>query len=188
MAWGAAGLLPLALADSAGIPLPGGVDAMLIAVAAMRPGAAYFSATLATAGSLAGCMILFYIARKGGERYLERHIQSGKGLKFRRWFQRYGLVTVFVPALSPVPLPTKVFVILAGALDIHWRPFAAVVLAARIPRYFGLAYLGMRLGADSGAWVRAHAWQIAGLALALFLVVLAALRLLERGQGPAGAR
>ncbi len=153
--------------DSAGVPLPAGVDALVIALAAVKPSMAYVAAVLAILGSAAGCMILFYVARKGGQRYLDARTQAGKGRKFQAWFQRYGLVTVFVPALLPIPLPTKIFVLSAGAFGVRPAALLLVVLAARIPRYFGLAYLGVRLGAQSTTWLRGHGWQLALAAVAL---------------------
>ena len=73
-------------------------------------------AGLACAGSVIGSMILFFIARKGVKDYLDRHTMSGRGALFHEWFMHYGLLTVFVPALSPVPTPMKLFVICAGAM------------------------------------------------------------------------
>jgi membrane protein DedA with SNARE-associated domain len=180
--------LLLAVLDSVGLPLPGGVDALLIAVAAVKPSRAYLAAMLTTVGSVAGCMVLFYIARKGGERYLDKYTQAGKGLRFRLWFLRYGLVTVFVPALLPIPLPTKVFVICAGALGVRAVPFLLVVLAGRIPRCFGLAYLGAQLGEHSGAWLRAHAWHLAVVALVLLACLFMLIKLAGRSrQAPVAA-
>jgi len=53
--------------------------------------------------------------------------------------------------------------------------FFAVLAAARFPRYFALAYLGQQLGENSGVWLRAHLWHLAGVAagigLALYLLV-----------------
>lgn len=125
-------------------------------------------------------MLLFYVARRGGQRYLDKHIQSGKGLRFRLWFLRYGLLTVFLPGLSPIPLPMKVFVILAGALGVRTVPFLLVVLAARIPRYAGLAYIGSQLGVHSMAWLRQHAWHLAGVTLGLFLLAAWLIRTVGR--------
>ncbi len=181
ISWGPPGLFLLALIDSAGIPLPAAVDALVVTLAAVRPAAAFLAATLAVAGSAAGCMILFYISRKGGQLYLERQTRSDSTRKFRAWFQTYGLITVFIPALLPLPpLPTKVFVICAGALGVRPLPFLAVILAARIPRYFGLAWLGYQLGEHSMTWLRAHAWHLAGFALALCLLGALLVRLAER--------
>ena len=73
-------------------------------------------AALALAGSLIGCFILFYIARRGGEVYMAKYTSSGRGARFKTWFQHYGLLTIFIPALVPIPMPLKVFVICAGAL------------------------------------------------------------------------
>jgi membrane protein YqaA with SNARE-associated domain len=169
----------LAFIDNAGIPLPGGVDALLIAVAAVNPAQAYIAAALATVGAVAGCMALFYIARAGGQKYLERHTRSGKGLQFRNWYLRYGLITVFVPSISPIPLPTKMFVICAGALGVHPVALLLTVLGARAPRYAGLAWLGSQLGEHSAAWLRQHKWHLAGAALAFCLLIVLLIRMVD---------
>jgi membrane protein DedA with SNARE-associated domain len=175
-AWGLAGVLGLAALDSAGVPVPAGVDALLVALAAVNPTRAYPAALLATAGSLAGNLFLFLLARRGGQAWLSRKTQTGRGQRLRHWFQQYGLITVFIPTVVPVvPLPLKVFVISAGALGVGTRPFALTVLAGRLPRYVGMAYLGAQLGADSTEWLARHAWHLAGavavLAAALTLLV-----------------
>jgi membrane protein DedA with SNARE-associated domain len=170
-AWGPFGVLLLAALDSAGIPLPGGVDALIVLVAINSPAQAFLTATLAVAGSLAGCMFLFWIARKGGQIYLDKHASSSRAMRFRLWFQQYGLLTVFIPALLPIPLPVKVFVLSAGALGTRPSQFLMVVLAARIPRYFGLAWLGARLGEESMPWLYAHKWHLTAFAVALFAVL-----------------
>lgn len=166
--FGPFGAFVLAVLDSAGIPLPTGVDASLILTAITNPGLAWITAILATAGSLIGCMILFFIARKGGELYLERHASSPRALRFREWFSHYGLLTVFIPALVPIPLPLKVFVLSAGALGVRPRVFFLTVLVARSLRYFALAWLGLQMGDDALPWLKSHVWQLAGISVALF--------------------
>ncbi len=104
-------------------------------------------------------------------------------MKFRGWFGRYGLLTVFIPALVPfVPLPLKVFVLSAGALGVRPVSFLLVILAARIPRYFSLAYLGRELGEHSLEWFGSHKWHLLIGALGLFGVLYAAARLVDRGR------
>jgi membrane protein YqaA with SNARE-associated domain len=152
------------------------VDIALTLVAIANPASAYLSATLATVVSVVGCLILFYLARKGGELYLQRHTASAKAQTLTLWFQRYGLATVFVPALLPIPLPTKVFVICAGATGVRVAPFVLVVLAARAVRYFGLAYLGARYGRAPLDWLIAHGWYVAAAALGLFLLAAVAFK------------
>jgi len=184
ISWGLPGLFALALLDSAGIPLPATVDALLVAVAVVNPGLAYVSAAVAVVGSAAGCMVLFYISRKGGQVYLDRSTHKPRARKFRQWFLRFGLITVFVPALLPLPLPTKVFVISAGALGVRPVPFLLVVLAARIPRYFGLAWLGSQLGEHSMAWLKAHAWHLAGFAIVLCALLVLLVHFADRFHKP----
>ena len=73
--------------------------------------------------------------------------QNQSGVRrFRAWFERYGLVTVFVPALLPIPMPLKLFVVSAGALQTGIRPFLLVVVLARVLRFFSEAWLGVKLG------------------------------------------
>jgi membrane protein YqaA with SNARE-associated domain len=178
-AWGPFGLFLLAVLDSAGIPLPTGVDALLIFLSIEDPRRAYLYALLATVGSLIGSYILFYIARKGGERYLDQHTQSGRAARFRQWFQRYGLLTVFIPALLPIPLPLKVFVLSAGALGVSTINYLIVVAAARLLRYFGLAWLGMQLGRESLTWLKSHVWHLLGGAVVLFLLLYLLVRIID---------
>lgn len=172
--WGPAGALFLAALDSAGIPLPGGVVALIVAISATNPSAGWLTAALAVLGSAIGSMVLFGIARKGGQIYLDRHTASPRARKFREWFQQYGLVTVFVPALIPFPMPLKVFVLSAGATGVRPLHFLGVMLAARIPNYFAMAWLGMRLGDGALPWIKAHTleFSIAGIALIAVLLLL----------------
>jgi membrane protein DedA with SNARE-associated domain len=188
LAAGPPGVFLLAVLDSAGIPLPGGVDALLVVVSAASPRVAYTSAILAVAGSLIGSMILFWLARKGGELYLERHTLSARGQRFRRWFQHYGLLTVFIPALLPIPLPLKIFVISAGALAVPPLRFLLVVALARVPRYLGLAYLGSQLGVDAMTYLRSHVWHLLAFALALFAFLYLLVILADRRRARAASR
>jgi membrane protein YqaA with SNARE-associated domain len=179
LSWGPGGLFLLAILDSAGLPVVGGVDFLLVAIAVSNPDRAYWAAICAIAGSLLGSLILFGIARKGGEVLLARYISSRRGARLHAWFERYGLVTVFIPALSPLPLPMKIPVFCAGALEVRWLFFIGVVLAARTMRYFALAFLGLRYGQMTFVLLRTHIWAVILVALALAVAALLVLRLLE---------
>jgi uncharacterized membrane protein YdjX (TVP38/TMEM64 family) len=175
-AWGPVGILIVAFVDGIGLPNPGGPDYFLLFLAWKQPETAYLSAFLCLIGALAGTFGLFLIARKGGRKYLDAKASGPRAMKFRAWFQRYGLVTVFIPALMPmVPLPMKVFVLCAGAFAVNPLTFLAVVAAGKIPRFFALAYMGRTLGADgSKQWLSDHRWHFAvgALVLGLFLFLL----------------
>lgn len=144
----------------------------MVAVSAIDHAQAFWAATAAIVGSVAGSLVLFYLARKGGEAYLHRHTLSTRGQHLRAWFLEYGLLTVFVPAFVPViPMPVKIFILSAGALGVSPLRFTIVLTAARIPRYFFLAWLGTRLGTDTLPYLRHHLWQLSLLALGLFVVL-----------------
>jgi len=180
--WGPLGAFLLAALDSAGVPLPGGVVALIVAIAATNPAMGWWTAAVAVLGSAIGSMVLFEIARKGGEMYLERHTASPRTRKLREWFQHYGLVTVFVPALIPFPMPLKVFVLSAGATGVRPLHFLLVMLAARIPNYFAMAWLGMHLGHDALPWLKAHTLQFSLAGVALIAALLLALGRLNRSS------
>jgi membrane protein YqaA with SNARE-associated domain len=127
---------------------------------------------LATLGSLLGSVVFYQIVRKGGEKFLDRYTTSGRGARFRSWFLRYGLVTVFISALLPIPiLPLKVFAACACAMGVSRTRFLLVMAAARVPRYAALAYLGAQLGENSADWIKSHTWQMGVLAAALFVAL-----------------
>jgi len=173
---GPMGVFLLAVVESAGIPNPGGTDALLLLIAIARPEQAMLCAALAAIGSLIGSAIFYEITRKGGQAFLAKYASTPTGHKFRDWYQRYGMISVFIPALVPIPiLPFKVFAACAGVMGVPRVRFFAVLAAARFPRYFALAYLGQQLGENSGVWLRAHLWHLAavaaGIGLALYLLV-----------------
>jgi membrane protein DedA with SNARE-associated domain len=180
VSWGPAGVLLLAILDSAGVPLPGGVDALLIFVAVLDHSGAYAAAAAAVVGSIIGSMVLFFIARKGGEEYLNRYTSSGRGARLKAWFLEYGLLTVFVPACVPIPMPLKLFILSAGALGVNPISFALVVTLARVPRYFFLAWLGTKLGDQTLPYLRSHVWELLAFSALLFGLLYLLIRVLDR--------
>jgi membrane protein DedA with SNARE-associated domain len=169
IAWGPAGILLLSILDSTGVPVAGVFDGLLILIAAERPSIAWLCASLAVAGSMVGNIVLFSAARRGGRRFMNKAAPEGKGAKFREWFHRYGMVTVFVPALMPIPMPLKLFVISAGVFGTSMAQFLSIVLVARFIRYFGAAWLGVTLGRESAGFLKTHAWAFIAGAAALFI-------------------
>jgi membrane protein DedA with SNARE-associated domain len=182
LSWGPLGVFLFALIESAGIPNPGGTDVFLL-VLTIAHADPFLCASLAVMGSLIGSAIFFEITRRGGERVLARYVSSGRGHRFRIWFLRYGLVTVFIPALLPIPfLPFKVFAACAGALGVSRTRFMLVLASARIPRYAALAYLGAILGENSLHWISAHMWQFVAAAIVLSALLYMLIRFTGREQ------
>lgn len=180
------GVFVIGLLDSLGVPLVGGVDFTLLYVAAKMPHLAYLAATSATVGSVLGNWLLFRGAGYGVKRFVGDEAKNGRRQKFRLWFQRYGLLTVFIPAVTPfIPLPLKVFVISAAAVRTPLKNFLGVVVAARVIRYYGEAYLGIRLGGDARSFLTHNAWNIAGIAVVSALVLVALIRWHDRSRAEA---
>src|SRR6185503_6147315 len=71
-AFGPLGLFGISLIDSAGIPLPGGPDAVMIWLSANNPALMPVYALVATAGSAIGCTLLYLVARRAGVATLKR--------------------------------------------------------------------------------------------------------------------
>lgn len=166
--------------DSAGIPLTVGVDVLVIVLSAKRPEMAPTLVALAVLGSLGGNLTLFHIARKGGQRLLKAEAPEGQRRRFRLWFSRYGLVTVFIPALIPIPMPMKFFVVCCGALEVRAFHFLFIVALARLLRYGAEAYLGVQMGEHSTRYLTEHRWELLMFAVALGVALYVLVRLSER--------
>ena len=181
--YGPWGVLLIGLIDSVGLPLPATMDALLIVIAVKAPGRAYFAALMAVLGSLAGNVALFQASRYGLRRFTKAVPEAGDPQRFRKWFHRYGLLTVFIPAATPfLPLPLKVFVISAGALHTPLPRFVLVVALARTVRYFGDAYLGIKLGLDAQGFLQRNAWTLVGVALGVAFLIYVLIRWNDRRQ------
>ena len=131
-------------------------------------------------GSLIGSLVLFLMARAGGEHYLNRYTSRGKGARLKGWFMEYGLLTIFVPALVPIPMPLKIFILSAGALGMSPFTFMLVMVAARVPRFFFLAWLGTKLGDQTLPYLRHHLWELVLFAVGLFTILYLLIRILDR--------
>jgi membrane protein YqaA with SNARE-associated domain len=186
VALGPVGILALSILDSSGVPVAGVFDGLLILIAVEKPSVAWLCAGLAVTGSTVGNTILFWAARKGGSGFMQKTAPEGRAAKFRTWFRRYGMVTVFIPALIPIPMPLKLFVISAGITGTALGEFVGVVLVARVLRYFGEAWLGVTLGRESTKFLTTHAWHFVEGAVLLFLALYGFI--LWRDRGPKGER
>jgi membrane protein YqaA with SNARE-associated domain len=181
LALGLPGLFFFAIIDGTGPPLPGGLDVLIVFLAIQRHHSIVVLALSAVAGSLIGNAILFALARKGGELYIDKRTRSGSGARFRHWFHHYGLLTVFIAALVPLPvMPMKVFVLSAGALGSNFLGFLATLFAARLLRYLGLAWLGEQMGTEAIPYLRHHWMQLTGASIVLFGILCLMVKIADR--------
>lgn len=165
------GVFLIALADSALVPMPQGVDTLLIAQAIATPETAYLGAALGTAGSLLGSLVLYGVARGAGKSVLERRLSEHGVRKLRRTMGQWGAAALVPVTMIPLPLPMKPVVLAAGAFQMPVPSFCAAIAGARVVRYFGQVLLARRYGSD----VVLLAAQHAHLALATFVALGAGL-------------
>jgi membrane protein YqaA with SNARE-associated domain len=181
LSFGLPGLFFFAIIDGAGLPMPGGLDALLVFLAIQRQHSIAVLALSAVAGSVIGNAILFSLARKGGELYIDQRTRSGSGARFRHWFHHYGLLTVFIAALVPLPvMPMKIFVLSAGALGSSFPGFLATLFVARLLRYAGLAWLGEQMGTETIPYLFQHWLQLTAAAVGLFFILYVMVKVADR--------
>ncbi len=146
LALGAPGLFIVAFLDSSFLSLPEINDILLVWMVVKRPSMLAVYATCATLGSLAGCLVMYSLGRKGGDVFVRRRFHAGTVDRALATFQRYGVMAVLIPSLLPPPAPFKIFVVLAGAAGISPARFVTAVLMGRGIRYFGEGFLALRYG------------------------------------------
>ena len=171
--WGPFGAFLIALGDSAFIPLPQGVDALLIAQAMASPEKAFLAAALAVAGSVLGSLILYGIARKAGRLALEAKVSERGIARLEDRTQRYGALAVALPMMIPLPLPTKIFVVAAGAFQMHVGQFIAAAAIGRTIRYGGEVWLALEYGAQATEVIKRNAPAAALFGVALVVIFFA---------------
>jgi membrane protein YqaA with SNARE-associated domain len=183
LAFGLPGLFLFALVDSAGLPLPGGVDIVLMLLSWQQPALFVVIACVAAAGSTVGCLVLYRVGRTGGEMALRR-LDPEK----RRWVTKKVLendtLAMMVAVLAPPPLPTKVFMLVAGAVRMPVPRFVAAVFAGRMIRFGGEAYLAVRLG-DQALETLQRYYPLVGAVLAGAVVVYLTVKWLRRRRAHA---
>src|SRR5437764_7410166 len=64
--FGPFGLFAISLIDSAGLPLPGGPDAVMILLSARTHALMLLYAIAASTGSTIGCTMMYWVARRAG--------------------------------------------------------------------------------------------------------------------------
>jgi membrane protein YqaA with SNARE-associated domain len=131
-----------------------------------------YYAAMATAGSVAGCYVIYALAARGGEAFLKRRLDAGHIEKGLALYRRHGVLALMVPAILPPPAPFKLFVLLAGVAGIRPLKFAASVAVARGARYLVLGVLAIRYGDAALDLMRTHGRTI-GLWLAVLIVTAA---------------
>lgn len=172
LALGGPGLFVIAFLDSSFLSFPEVVDLLLVVMVTRHPERMLYYATMATAGSIIGCFVLFSLARKGGEAFLRKRVSAGHVDRGMRTFQKYGLFAVAVPSILPPPVPFKMFVLAAGVAGVRPAQFLAAIAIGRGVRYFGEGLLAVWYGEAALEFLSRHGTAV-GVVLAVTVISLA---------------
>ncbi|MGH9742141.1 MAG: YqaA family protein [Candidatus Acidiferrum sp.] len=166
---GAPGLFLISFLDSSVLSVPIINDFLLIELSIQHPRRMPLYALMAAAGSVLGCLLLYYLARLGGEAYFHRKA-GARAYAIRHWVERNGFSGMLIAALLPPPTPFKIFVLAAGGFEAPIFGFASAITLARLFRYFGFGYLAVRYGADAMPFLGRHKLVVTLLVVALVAV------------------
>ena len=171
VALGGPGLFIIGFLDSSFLSCPEVNDLLVVMMVTQHKQRLVYYSLMATVGSVLGCLALYYVARRGGERFVRKRFKAHHVEGGLRLFRKYGLLVVVVPALLPPPAPFKIFVLLAGVAAIPVWQFTAAIAIARFNRNFGEGLLAVFYGDRAAAFLAQHAKQ-AGLVLAAVALAL----------------
>ena len=146
MSVGGPGLFFIAFLDSSFLSLPEINDLLVIVMVIENKELMPYYATMATLGSIVGCLVLYALGRRGGEALVKRRFGGPRMKRAMALTKKYGVLAVAVPAILPPPAPFKVFVLLAGVAHVPLPQFAMAVAVGRGLRYFGEGWLAVRYG------------------------------------------
>lgn len=176
---GAPGLFLISFLDSSVLTFPVINDLLLIDLAILHPLRMPLYATMAMTGSVLGCVLLYFIAKKGGEAFF--HKKAGaRAWAIRHWVEENGFGGMLLAALLPPPTPFKVFVFAAGVFEVSPASFTSAIALARAIRYFGIGYLAVRYGDQALPFLTHHKLAVTSGVIAFVGVSYALSRLILR--------
>ncbi|HTG86884.1 MAG TPA: VTT domain-containing protein [Pyrinomonadaceae bacterium] len=122
--------------DSSLLSLPEINDYLVVGRCFKYPSAAFYFPLFAAIGSVVGCNILYSIVRRGGQAVLRKRFKLSQIQRVEKAYERFGFLAIGIPAILPPPLPFKIFVATAGALEYPRWKFLLTVMIARSFRYY----------------------------------------------------
>ncbi len=164
MGIGGPGLFLIAFLDSSFVSLPEINDILIVWMVTRHKSLLLYYAGMATLGSIAGCLVVYGIARKGGEALLRRRFKGDQVERATAAFRKYGVAAIIVPSMLPPPMPFKIFVLAAGVARMSVPSFVLSVGFGRGLRYLLEGLAAYYYGDAALAYMREH-----GNAVALWL-------------------
>jgi len=170
--------------DSSLLSLPEINDYLVVARCYSDPKSVFYFPLFAAAGSVIGCNVLYAIMRRGGQAVMRRRFSAENIARVERAYARFGFLALAIPALLPPPMPFKIFVATAGALEYpRWR-FMVTIMIARSLRYFVEGTLAVFYGEQVIDFLRVNGPYILSAAASLVVVGVAVYLLVKRVRAP----
>jgi membrane protein YqaA with SNARE-associated domain len=168
--------------DSSLLSLPEVNDYLVVARCYTHPRTVFFFPLFAATGSVLGCLLLYTIMQRGGLALLHRRFKLERVQKVERAYARFGVFALAIPALLPPPLPFKIFVATAGALQFPRRRFLLTILIARSVRYYTEGVLAVFYGDRVLAFLKENGLLIVSVVAGICLIALAVYLLTSKGR------
>ncbi|OLC41775.1 MAG: hypothetical protein AUI64_03630 [Acidobacteria bacterium 13_1_40CM_2_64_6] len=165
LAMGAPGLLLIAFLDSSFLSLPEIADLMVVYMVTHHKSRVVLYAFSATLGSIGGCLVMYFIGKKGGDALVSKRFTTRNIERAKASFQRHGVMTVLIPSLLPPPAPFKIFVLLAGVAHVDVRKFVLAVALGRGVRYLALGFLAVEYGDRALAYLHENGVKVSLIAV-----------------------
>ena len=159
--------------DSSLLSLPEVNDYLVVARCYTHPRAVFFFPMFAAVGSVLGCLLLYTILSRGGRAVLYRRFNPEHIKRVERAYARFGILALALPALMPPPMPFKIFVATAGALQFPRRKFLLTIFLARAFRYYVEGTLAVFYGERVLRFSQDNAILIISIVTCLLVVALA---------------
>jgi membrane protein YqaA with SNARE-associated domain len=156
--------------DSSLLSLPEINDYLVVARVYSDPSSVFYFPLFAAAGSVTGCMLLYTIMRRGGQAVMRRRFRQRDIERVERAYARYGFLALAIPAILPPPMPFKIFVATAGALEYPRKRFMATIMIARSLRYYVEGTLAIFFGQYVIEFMKENGLMILG--VVAFIVVV----------------
>ncbi|MDP8938979.1 MAG: VTT domain-containing protein [Actinomycetota bacterium] len=160
-------LFVVSLLDSATVFLP--PEPLLISMSVAQPNRALLYAAIATASSVLGATITYYVGRLGGRPLAERFVRGERIEAAEDFFQDHGTLTTGIAAFTPEPYP--VFALAAGITHFGVWSFILASLAGRGARFFGIGLAIYFFGAAIQQFLENYlGWATLAVGVVLILV------------------
>jgi len=169
---GAPGLFLVSFLDSSVLSLPEIADLLVIWMVTQHKGRLLIYVASATVGSVVGCLLLYYLGRKGGEALMRKRFHAASVDRTLAAFRRHGVMAVLIPSILPPPAPFKIFVLLAGVADISVTRFTIAITIGRGARYLVEGLLAVWYGERALAYIHAHGREASLIVVGLLAVAM----------------